>query len=229
MRRGHAGSRLRRRWLLGVFGLVLVVIVGAAAGAVVSVAPPPPQPECPSHRPCGKPPRPAPNTPALVSGSVFTSPELGYRVEFSRRLWRVVRQDGTDLELQVNSDRVTVILTIEGEASTDHSAAALATLVDRRISELGADTLVLSPDTDPRDTILGPSVGYRRGVGQILAGVTDTPQGPSSAVIAVVMAAGDGQANVVVSLVTDKAAKKAAFEVADSLMNTFRFPSEVRA
>jgi hypothetical protein len=139
----------------------------------------------------------------------------------------VVRQSGTDLELQVNSNRATVILTIEGEPATDHSRSALQDLVNRRISELGADTVALSPDTNPRDAILGASVGYVRGVGQILAGVTDTPQGPGSSVVAVVMASGDGRANVVFSLVTDKAAKKAAFEVADSIMNTFRFPSQV--
>ncbi|MDP9342503.1 MAG: hypothetical protein M3Q23_10515 [Actinomycetota bacterium] len=226
--RGRAGSRMRRQWLLGVFGLVLVIVVGAAASAIVSVAPAPPRPACPDG-PCGKPPRPPSNTPPLVAGTVFTSPDLGYRVEFSPKLWSVVRQSGTDLELQVNSSRATVIVTMEGQAATDHSADALRAMVDRRIGELGAETVVLNPDSDPRDAILGPSVGYLRGVGQILSGVTDTPQGPSSAVVAVVMAAGDGTANVVVSVVTDKAVKKQAFEVVDSLMNTFRFPSEIAA
>jgi hypothetical protein len=226
--RGRGGSRMRRQWLLGVFGLVLVVVVGAAASAVISVAPAPPRPACPDG-PCGKPPRPPSNTPALVAGTVFTSPDLGYRVEFSPRLWSVVRQSGTELELRVNSDRATVIVTLEGEASADNSDASLRALVDRRIRELGADTVALNPDSDPRDAILGPSVGYQRGVGQILSGVTDTPQGPSSAVVAVVMAAGDGTANVVVSVVADRTVKKQAFEVVDSLMNSFRFPSEIAA
>ena len=75
--------------------------------------------------------------------------------------------------------------------------------------------------------MLGPGVGYRRGVGRVLIGVTDTPQGPSTPVVGVVMAAGDGTANVVVSVVTDRAVRKQAFEVVDSLMNTLRFPSEV--
>ena len=224
--RGRAGSRMRRQWLLGVFGLVLVVVVGAAASAVISVAPPPPQPACPDG-PCGKPPRPAAGPPALVAGTVFTSPDLGYRVDFSPHLWSVVRQTGTDLELQVNSSRATVIVTLEGEAGADHSPAALQALVDRRIGELGNETVSLNADSDPRDAVLGPAVGYLRGVGQILSGVTDTPQGPGSAVVAVVMAAGDGTANVVVSVVADRAVRKDAFEVVDSLMNTFRFPSEL--
>jgi len=217
---------MRRQWLLGVFGLVLVVVVGAAASAVISVAPAPPRPDCPDG-PCGKPPRPPSSAPALVAGTVFTSPDLGYQVEFSPHLWTVVRQTGTDLELQVNSSRATVIVTLEGEAGADHSAGALQALVDRRIGELGDETVVLNRDTDPREAVLGPSVGYLRGVGQTLSGVTDTPQGPSSVVVAVVMAAGDGTVNVVVSVVADKAVKKQAFEVVDSLMNTFRFPSEV--
>jgi hypothetical protein len=192
----------------------------------------PPAPPYPFHRGRGgsrlrRQPRPPTSAPALVAGTVFTSPDIGYRVEFSPHLWSVVRQTGTDLELQVNSNRVTVIVTLEGEASADHSTAALQALVDRRIGELGADTVVLSRDTDPKDAVLGPSVGYLRGVGQSLAGVTDTPQGPSSAVVAVVMAAGDGTANIVVSVVADKAVRKQAFEVADTLMNTFRFPSEI--
>ncbi len=225
-RRGRGGSRLRRQWLLSVFGLVLVIVVGAAASAVVSVAPPPPQPACPDG-PCGKPPRPPTSAPALVGGTVFTSPDLGYQVEFSPHLWSVVRQSGTDLELQVSSSRATVIVTLEGEPSADHSAAVLQAMVDRRIGELGDETVALNRDTDPRDAVLGPSVGYLRGVGETLSGATDTPQGPSSAVVVVVMAAGDGTANVVVSVVADRAVRKQAFEVVDSLMNTFRFPSQV--
>src|SRR3954470_5766486 len=239
--RGHGKSRMRRGILIGTFAAVLVVVLGITAVLVTQSAPPPPKSDCPVP-PCGPPsPRPTggpgptgpsgpsgpsgpPAAPPLVAGTKFVSP-AGYQLEFDSSLWGINDQSDTDVELQVLNDTVTVIVQISsqpaGQASPDQAVAD-------KVDALGGDILGLAEDTKPASQILEPSVGYRSGVGAAFSGVTDTPQGPGSPVGVVVMAATDGDQTITFTLITDEQVKKAAFSVTDSLMNTFRFPSEVR-
>jgi hypothetical protein len=226
--RGHGGSRLRRGVLIGAFAAVLVVVLGITAVLVTQSEPAPPKSDCPVP-PCGPPPEPSPPPegpplePALVRGTQFISP-AGYRLEFDPDLWVVTSQTDTDVELQVQNPNVAVIVRISsqptGQASPDDALTA-------EVDSLGADILGLAEDTTPSSLILEPAVGYRSGVGAAFSGVTDTPQGPGSSVAVVVAAASDGQQTVTFTLITDVGVKGGAFSVTDSLMNTFRFPSEV--
>jgi hypothetical protein len=102
-------------------------------------------------------------------------------------------------------------------------------LLERRIDDLRDDVLGLTEDTNPDAVLLGPSVGYRRGVGGVFGGNVDTPQGPGDPLTVVVMAATDGKATVVMSLVASQTAVSipAVMSAGDTVMNTFRFPSEV--
>jgi hypothetical protein len=164
--------------------------------------------------------------PELRQGDVYRS-DLGFEVEFDRALWQVARQDSRSIELFVDlRGGFDVILTIKGVPA---GQATPKQLLDRRLDELRDDVLGLTENTDPDVTILEPSVGYRRGTGGVFGGNVDTPQGPGDPLTLVVMAASDGRATVVMSLVASQASVSipAVMSAGDTVMNTFRFPSEV--
>ncbi len=216
---------MRRGILIGVFAAVLAVVLGITAVLVTSSAPAAPKSDCPKP-PCGQPPEPpkGPLAPALVAGTKFTSPGTGYELEFDPQLWAITDQNRTDVELQVQSSRVSVIVQVRAQPA---GQANPEDALNARLDDLGGDILGLAKVTKPSEELLGPAVGYRRGVGEALSGVTDTPQGPGSPVAVIVTAATDGTTTVTFTLITDASVRKPAFTATDTLMNTFRFPSEV--
>jgi hypothetical protein len=229
--RGHRGGRLGRGILIGVFAGVLVVVLGITAILVTSSAPPPPKSDCPVP-PCGPPPKPTPKgsptgpplAPALVAGTLFTSP-AGYQVEFNPNVWTVTDHDANDVSLELNVNGINAVVQIRSHpisAGSDDAAA-----VTDESDALGKNVLGLARDKKAADQILEPAVGYRSGAGFAFSGVADTPQGPGNPVAVVVTAAHDDKLLVTFALIADEANKKAAFFLTDSLMNTFRFPSEV--
>ena len=96
-----------------------------------------------------------------------------------------------------------------------------------RADDLPLNLVSLAQDTTTADRVLGPAVGYRRGVGELLTGALDTAQGPGAPVDVLVMAATDDRVTVVMTLVCLHSVKADAFALTDTLMNDFRFPSEV--
>ena len=219
--RGEHHSRIHWGLLLGIFGLVLAVTIGAAALVVKSKEPAPPKPVCPTL-PCGKPPTPPRSrAAAFVPGTPFTSQRFGYRFDYDPSLWTVSAQDESNVQLGIGGK---VVLTIQG---FDPSEGTPEELMNHRIATLPFNVVSLSEDTKEADRILGPAVGYESGVGKLLQGALDTPQGPGSPIDVVVMAATDGKVTVVMTLVTFDDVKDQAFGLADQLMNEFRFPSEV--
>ncbi|MFL5799220.1 MAG: hypothetical protein ACJ77A_14970 [Actinomycetota bacterium] len=223
--RGHRGGRLGRGILIGVFAAVLAIVLGVAAVLITSSAPPAPKSDCPKP-PCGQPPEPPKGSlaPALVAGTQFVSPGGGYQLEFDPKLWTITDQNRTDVDFHVQNPNVTVIVQIRAQPADQ---ATPEDALNARLDALGGDILGLAKVTKPSEELLGPAVGYQRGIGQALSGVTDTPQGPGSPVAVIVTAATDGTTTVTFTLITDQAIRKAAFTVTDTLMNTFRFPSEV--
>ncbi len=185
-------------------------------------------PPSPSPEPTASPtPTEPPSVPELRAGQVYRS-ELGFEVEFNPGLWQVARQSSRELDLVIRLSGFDVFLTIQGVPARE---ATPKQLLDRRLGELDDDILGLAKDTDPDLEILGPSVGYRSGVGGLFAGNVDTPQGPGDPLTVVVMAATDHRATVVMSLVASErsAPIAAVFAEGDRVMNTFRFPSEVHS
>src|SRR5262249_13404458 len=149
----------------------------------------------------------------------------GYLLEFNPNLWTVTDQNDSDVSLELNINGITAVVEIRSHpiAAGDDDAAA----VDDSVGRLARDVLGLARDKKPADQVLEPAVGYRSGAGFAFSGAADTPQGPGSPVTVVVTAAHDDSLLVTFTLITDTANKKAAFFLTDSLMNTFRFPSEV--
>jgi hypothetical protein len=226
--RGHSGSRFRAPILLAVFGGMLAAILVVALIAVKSSAPPAEQPRCPGG-PCGNPPTRAPgNAPALVHGQVFESSGLGYRFEFNQipgqPQWKIEDQDARDVTLSVGGGAA--ILSIRGVPAGEASRDAL---LDQQVDRLKARIPDLQVDDNPDDAILAPSVGFRRGVGDLFGGTFQTPQGAGIPLDVVIMAASDGQATVAMTVLTPKDNRDAVFSLVDAVMNTFRFPSEVQS
>jgi hypothetical protein len=217
-----------RPLLLGVFGGLLAVILLIALFAVKSSAPPAEKPQCPGG-PCGNPPTrpPAPQgAPALISGQIFKSTGLGYQFEFnqfaSRFRWKIEKQDSDSVVLSLNGGAA--LLSIDGLKA---SAATPQQALDQAINKANDRIPDLAADTDPKTEILAPSVGFRRGVGELFGGTFQTPQGAGVPVIAVILAATDGKATVAVTALTPEGNRALVFDLVDSLMNTFRFPTEV--
>jgi hypothetical protein len=227
--RGHRGSKSRRGALLGVFAGVLAAILVVALFAVKSSAPPAPQPDCPGG-PCGNPPsrpeQPEPPKPgALIAGTLFSSPGLGYRFEFnqqgSRFHWKIDKKSDTSVVLELNGG--VALLDIEGSPASVTPQKAL----DKAVAKASGRIPDLEVNDDPTVAVLEPSVGYRRGVGDLFGGTFQNPQGAGFPVISMIMAASDSQATVSVTVLTSEDNRALVFSLVDSLMNTFRFPSEI--
>ena len=219
--RGEHHGRIGRHRVLVIFVGVLVVGVVIATLLVKGNAPPAPQPVCPTL-PCGKPPTPPTSTAAaFVPGTPFTSSKYGYRFDFDPRFWKITSRDASEVELAISGS---VILTLQGHAPSEGTPEEL---MSARADDLPLNLVSLTQDATTADRVLGPAVGYRRGVGEVLTGALDTAQGPGAPVDVLVMAATDGRVTVVMTLVCLHSVKADAFALTDTLMNDFRFPSEV--
>jgi hypothetical protein len=163
-----------------------------------------------------------------VHGQVFESSGLGYRFEFNQipgqPRWTVEDRDARDVTLSVGGGAA--LLAIRGAAADQASSRAL---LNEQRDRLRARIPDLQVNDDPNDAVLMPSVGFRRGVGDLFGGTFQTPQGAGIPVAAVIMAATDGKATVVITVLTSEKDRAAVFSLVDSVMNTFRFPTERQA
>jgi hypothetical protein len=214
--------------MVSAFAGALLAVLAVAFFAVRSSAPPAEEPDCPSG-PCGNPPsRPPGNAPALIHGHVFRSSALGYQFEFNQipgqPRWTVEDRDARDVTLSVGGGAA--LLAIRGAAADQASRRAL---LNEQRDRLRARIPDLQVNDDPNDAVLMPSVGFRRGVGDLFGGTFQTPQGAGIPVAAVIMAATDGKATVVITVLTSEKDRAAVFSLVDSVMNTFRFPTERQA
>jgi hypothetical protein len=210
--------------LLGIFAGALAGILVVTLVIVLARGQDPPRPDCPpAPAPCSAPPTVFP----LVNGVVWRSDELGYQFEYDAELWAVAEQDGRSVKLRANDQRFEVVLWVAAVPAGDASAQAL---LDDRLAELGNDILGLTTDAAPTRQLLGSNIGYVDGPGGSFAGTADTPQGPGSPVTVAVMAASDGQITAVASVVSDigdeDQIRRITFGLADSILNTFQWPSD---
>ena len=214
----------RNRFLLLYSGL-LALLLGIGLIAVV-VTDPDRKPPCPKgDKICGEPPKPPTGADALVNGVVWKS-DLGARMEYYPNLWEVVENDPRDLKLK---------LALPGRSDLDlfvwvrvapTSEGPLSQLVDDRIGSLKDDILALKEDTSLGAEILSPAIGYLDGIGAAHQGAADTPQGPGNPVHVLLMAAHDDKVSAVVTAASTSS-ERSLFGLADTLLNTFRFPSQL--
>ena len=214
----------RKRFLL-IFSGILAVLMSIGLVAVL-VTDPDRKPPCPKgDEICGKPPKPA--TAALVNGVLWKS-DLGAQMEYYPNLWTVVEKDPRDLKLKLNipgrSD-LDLFVWVRVAPAAD---ADLKELTDDRIGALDDDILALKQDTSLAAEILSPAVGYVDGVGAAYQGAADTPQGPGNPVHVLLMASADDKVSAIVTAASTSSERN-LFGLADTLLNTCRFPSQLAA
>lgn len=209
--------------MLVAFIVVFAVVVIGGALAVTASEPEEAASECPPGRVCGTPPD---ARPPLVNRTVFDSADLGFRFEYDENLWQVLESDGRSVTLKLGGSDIDATLVVGGVPAGEGDPQSV---LDGQIEGLSDTVLSLEPDENPAHTVPGASVGYRDGVGGAYSGVSDTPQGPGQPVGLVIMSAGDEEVTAFASLITseqEEDLRKGIGGAVDSLLNTFRFPSD---
>jgi hypothetical protein len=165
--------------------------------------------------------------PPLTVGSVWNSPALGLRLEYDPSVWTPAEEgegivlvgDGFALEFRVTKK------------------AELRRAVAEQLRELGSrynKSFEVNPH--PARRILGPSIGYRAGLGpedgaSAYCG-TVSAGGEMAQADIVILAAADRKAGAVVTVESDDCSKTAAsstaFAAADRVLNSVQWPSEAR-
>ncbi len=174
--------RAHRRLAALVAGSVVVLAIGFPV--VVIAAPAARAPRCPLHRRCGRPPVVPVAPPASAAAPRYVSwrsAGLGYRLRYLSSQWQAGTSDARSLTLQA-PDGVS-------QLTVSASTAAPPAAVAAQAAALGGQLLGVTSDAASADEILGPAVGERPGVSEILDGTTVSPQGPQTPVRAEIMAA----------------------------------------
>ena len=212
------------RGRLGPLKILMFVAVGlsailiAAYLAVLSNAPAAVAPQCNDLGECDP-----VTAPALLNGTLFEG-DLGWQVQFSPTYWKMTDQDADALQLQEAGGH-SLWMTIEAVSGDKDPQSIL----DQKTDALGDTILGMKETTDKDVAITNPGVGDRHGPGHVYTGTVDSPQGPSTPVLVAVMAATDGNVTAVVTVVVDTKNFAYAAQTADSVLNTFLYPSEINA
>jgi hypothetical protein len=218
-------GRLGRGGLFGggIGGFVVLILI--VIQIVRALAPGPTPTPCVGGGPCGAPPTGAPPSGpqagllALTPEQLWRSSDLGYEFDFDPKLWSIQKESATDVILRSNEPGSPFLVWISGvqasEATPDQLMAA-------RFRDLRSQVLGL--ERNDGAPILGPAIGYLRGVGARYVGQVDSPQGPGVHVDVDIMAATDRGVTAAVAVVSDHGATEEALQQADSLLNTFLWP-----
>jgi hypothetical protein len=144
-------------------------------GAIATLAPAPPQatlgPEATSSPQATLPPR-APSNP-FVAGTVWTSTELGFQVEYDPEIWKVERESANDVVLVPVEDLGYWVL-FEGAPASDVTVDAY---VDGRLDLIRQSYTSLEVDDDPYSAIVGPHIGYVDAIGTSYVGTGTSADG----------------------------------------------------
>jgi hypothetical protein len=219
--RGSVGSRLRAHRVIIAVAAMLLLFAIAALVAVVLLDPPSPRPPCSFGEPCP----PETGAPRALQGAVWTS-SVGAQIEYDPS--DVVSKRADTIVLKSIGGWLEVIT----RRSTDYQG-----LYREQLESLKEDYSLVESHNLAR-TLLGPNVGYQRGIGADYCGNLTTSQGGVSPVDTIVMAASKEGVSTFVALVTADCSKthnerESPFDAhelraADKVLNTFRWPSEAR-
>ena len=163
-------------------------------------------------------PQPVPassEAPATV-GTVWTSKDIGYSFQYDADLWTVQQQDGRGVLLTAANGNVAVVIT--GALARDVSADQALSGEANRLSQ---NILGFTEQADPSLLLPGsPHIGYQAGVGNQYVGTLNSPQGPTVAVDAVIIAATDQRITLLVSVTTVDRLRTPSYQAVDSILNT---------
>jgi hypothetical protein len=189
---GNAASRVNR-WKIVLIALIgLAIVVGVANVVLLINEPGPAQPDCQPDRPC----IPPVNRDAVSLGRRWVSRDLGFSFEYPTGWLRLASEDGASVRLEIPTDAFQSEVWISGARASDSS---IEELVRQRRDALSQRVVGLQEDNDSPERVVSPSLGFVRGVGGSYAGTLDSGSGPTAPATTAIMAAGDGNVNVVLS------------------------------
>ena len=199
--RGHA--RLRPVAVVAVFAVGIAIAVAVAAASILLAKPARPHAPCESGRPCSYPPtrergQATARAAAYVRGRLWRS-GAGPSLRYDPDEWRVVASDSRRLSL-LERDGGHLGLFVRAVPRTELSPLEL---LDDQLTREASVTLGLARDHDPAHALLGPSIGFVRGIGGAYRATVDAPPSPVARVELLLMGATDGHATVLVEALTD--------------------------
>jgi hypothetical protein len=141
-------------------------------------------------------PTPVSNSPIVLSGEVWQSATLNYSFEYDPDLWELTSEtDDTAVFSSTRFDAQTVIRAVP-------AATSPAELIAQQLSRVDTFLIGRVKDTDDYDALLGPSIGYVNGEGDVYSGTLlssdGTPVAPGGITI---LAATDGRLTVSVLVI----------------------------
>ena len=154
--------------------------------------------------PTSAPPTPGPgptSTPAsdsapIVSGEVWRSATLGYSFEYDPDSFQILESDDNRAIFKAVFYDAQVII-----EATDASTTP-AEMIARQLALVDDFVIARVPDTDDYDALLGPSIGYVRGEGNVYSGTLlgrdGTPVAPAGVTV---LASTDGRLTVALVII----------------------------
>jgi hypothetical protein len=190
---GDAAPRFRRWQIVLVFVIALAIIAAAAAVLLLINEPDEPEAPCKPGVPCVLQRRADP----VAHGKTWVSKDLGFSFQYPSEILRITSQDGTSVQLGARGTRAEVQIWISGARA---GTSSVDELVKKRRDALAQRVLGLTEDANSADRVMAPGLGFVRGSGGAYTGTLDSASGPSSPANVVIMAAGNGRTNVVLSM-----------------------------
>lgn len=176
----------------------------------------------PTSAPTGVP--PVSNSPAMLSGTLLQNATLNYSFEYDPDSWTLAdSNDDTLVFSSVDFDARTIIRVVSAATSVDE-------LIAQQLSVVDTFLIGRVKDTDDYDALLGPSIGYVNGQGDVYSGTLlssdGTPVAPGGITV---LAATDGRLTVSVVVIVGSPDAKAgsgthqhaARKSADHFLKTF--------
>lgn len=141
--------------------------------------------------PFAPPPSPVSNSPIVLSGELWESAALGYSFEYDSERWSLqTSTDDTAVFFSIRYDAQVVIKAVPAQTSP-------AELIAQQLAIIDTFMIGRVRDSDDYDALLGPSIGYVDGEGDVWSGVLlsedGTPVAPGGVTV---MAATDGRLTV---------------------------------
>jgi hypothetical protein len=208
--------------LVGAAVVGIGVVVGASLLAVGLMNPAKARPACSFGEPCP----PPPGRSRELRGTLWKSSQ-GFTIEYSS-FWHASQKSGDAIVLESDAG----LLVVAGRKGSDYRG-----LFDDKLSVLKRN-LNLVKSNDPARAVLNPNVGYQPGMGEDYCGNATTNSGGVVPVDTIAEAATKDGVSAFTAFVsidckkTNNSRKSpiAASElgIADTLLNTFRWPSETR-
>ena len=98
--------------------------------------------------------------------------------------------------------------------------ATPSALMSAKVGALRGDLLGMQTDTSPDDQLLGTHIGAIAGPGAVYKGTINTPQAPDTTVSIALMAASNGRATILATVVADPQNIGIVYQMADGIINS---------